>query len=226
MVNSQQRDEKIEEFRQLNKAAFDTARQARIDNMPAEILEFWQKPESEMTFQQQQLMPSILKGLVPDLAALAKTSDKSVRLEAVNIADQVKELNKRIQKTIGYRTQINYVYWKTLAQAEQEERTVNARRLIYEAEQANDNAELDKAIELYEQAFVIWAEIFDDYPLLTIDDTAEDLSLLLKIVMVPVRRMTTFLILQNRRRTSQIFARVQHMCCLSNTLDVEPLMSK
>ena len=181
-----QRDEKIEEFRQLNKAAFDAARQARIDNMPAEILEFWQKPESEMTFQQQQLMPSILKGLVPDLAALAKTSDKSVRLEAVNIADQVKELNKRIQKTIGYRTQINYPYWKTLAQAEQEERTVNARRLIYEAEQANDNAELDKAIELYEQAFVVWAEIFDDYPLLTIDDTAEDLFNSVRRYMVAI----------------------------------------
>ena len=181
-----QRDEKIEEFRQLNKAAFDAARQARIDNMPAEILEFWQKPESEMTFQQRQLMPSILKGLVPDLAALAKTSDKSVRLEAVNIADQVKELNKRIQKTIGYRTQINYPYWKTLAQAEQEERTVNARRLIYEAEQANDNAELDKAIELYEQAFVVWAEIFDDYPLLTIDDTAEDLFNSVRRYMVAI----------------------------------------
>jgi hypothetical protein len=181
-----QRDEKIEEFRQLNEAAFDAARQARIDNMPAEILEFWQKPESEMTLQQRQLMPSIMKGLVPNLAALAKTSDKSVRLESVNIADQVKELNKRIQKTIGYRTQINYPYWKTLAQAEQEERTVNARRLIYEAEQANDNAELDKAIELYEQAFVVWAEIFDDYPLLTIDDTAEDLFNSVRRYMVAI----------------------------------------
>ena len=181
-----QRDEKIEEFRQLDEAAFDAARQARIDNMPAEVLEFWQKPESEMTLQQRQLMPSIMKGLIPDLAALAKTSDKSIRLEAVNIADQVKELNKRIQKTIGYRTQINYPYWKTLAQAEQEERTVNARRLIYEAEKANDNAELDKAIELYEQAFVVWAEIFDDYPLLTIDDTAEDLFNSVRRYMVAI----------------------------------------
>jgi hypothetical protein len=181
-----QRDEKIEEFRQLNQEAFAAAKQARIDNMPAEILEYWQKPESELTPEQRELMPSILKGLVPDLAALAKTSDQSIRLESVNIAGQVADLNRRIQKTIGYRTQINYAYWKTLAQAEQEERTVTARRLIYEAEQANDNAELDKAIDLYEQAFVVWAEIFDDYPLLTIDDTAEDLFESVRRYMVAI----------------------------------------
>ena len=181
-----QRDEKIEEFRQLNEEAFAAARQARIDKMPAEILEFWQKPDSELTQQQRQLMPSIIKGLVPNLISLAKTSDDSVRLESVNIAGQVQDLNNRIQKTIGYRTQINYPYWKTLTQAEQEERTVNARRLIYEAEQANDNAELDQAIELYEQAFVLWAEIFDDYPLLTIDDTAEDLFTSVRRYMVAI----------------------------------------
>ena len=181
-----QREEKIEEFRLLNEEAFATARQALIDSMPSEILEFWQKPESELTFQQKQLMPSILKGLVPDLTALAKTSDKSVRLDSVNLAAQVKDLNERILKTTGYRTQINYPYWKTLAQAEQEERTVKARRLIYEAEQANDNAELDKAIELYEQAFAVWAEIFDDYPLLTIDDTAEDLFESVRRYMVAI----------------------------------------
>ena len=181
-----QRDEKIEEFRQLNEKAFAAARQARIDTLPAEIAEYWQKPESEMTPEQRQLMPSILKGLIPDLTALAKTSDESVRLESVNIAGQVRDLNARIQKTIGYRTQINYSYWKTLAQAEQEERTVTARRLIYEAERANNNAELDKAIELYEQAFVVWAEIFDDYPLLTIDDTAEDLFNSVRRYMVAI----------------------------------------
>lgn len=181
-----QRDEKIEEFRLLNEQAFADARQARIDSLPAAMKEYWQKPESELTPEQRQLMPSILKGLVPDLAALAKTSDESVRLESVNIAGQVRDLNERIQKTIGYRTQINYPYWKTLAQAEQEERTVTARRLIYEAEQANKNAELDKAIELYEKAFVVWADIFDDYPLLTIDDTAEDLFNSVRRYMVAI----------------------------------------
>jgi hypothetical protein len=121
------------------------------------------------------LLPTVEKGLIPDVSSIAKKSDPSVRLEAVNLVGEMQDLEERIQKTEGYRTQINYPYWKALAQAEQEERTVRARRLVYEAEQANDAAELDKAIKLYEEAFVIWAQIFDDYPLLTIDDTAEDL---------------------------------------------------
>jgi len=181
-----QKAEKIEQFRQLNSEAYDAARQAKIDSMPEEILEYWQKPESELTLEQRQLLPAIQAGLIPDLTELARTSDPSVRLESVNLAGDVRDLNERIQKTIGYRTQINYQYWKTLAQAEQEQRTVEARRLIYEAEQANDNAELDTAIELYEQAFVVWADIFDDYPLLTIDDSAEDLFESVRRYMVAI----------------------------------------
>jgi hypothetical protein len=93
----------------------------------------------------------------------------------VNLIDEIANLNERILKTSGYRTQINYPYWEALALAEQEERTVEARRLIYEAEKANAAAELDESIRLYEEAFAIWEKIFDDYPLLTLDDTAEDL---------------------------------------------------
>ena len=185
-VLEEQLEEKRMRFRELTKELYDAERQRRVDNLPADIKEFWQKPEEEMTRTQRGLMPSIMESLIPNLEELAKQSDPSVRLEAVNLVGEVDDLKERIQKTKGYRTQINYPYWKALAQAEQEERTVRARRLIYEAEQANANAELDKAIELYEEAFGIWADIFDSYPLLTIDDTAEDLYDSIKRYMVAI----------------------------------------
>ena len=170
-----QKEEKIAAFRELNQEAYDAARQELIDSLPPATAAFWQKPEEELTLVEKQLLPKVLDSLIPNLEQLAKTSDPSVRLESVNLAGDVQDLDERILKTDGYRTQINYPYWKTLTQAEQEERTVRARRLIYEAEEANDNAELDSAIQLYEEAFAVWAEIFDDYPILTIDDTADDL---------------------------------------------------
>ena len=121
-------------------------------------------------------MPSILEGLVPNLQQIAKlAADDATRLASVNLIDEISDLDERIIKTKGHRTQINYPYWEALALAEQEERTVEARRLIYEAEKANAAAELDESIQLYEEAFAIWEKIFDDYPLLTLDDTAEDL---------------------------------------------------
>ncbi len=131
-------------------------------------------------------MKSIERRLVPDLASVAKEADDSVRLRAISLIGEMADLDDRINKTEGYRTQINYEYWQTLALAEQEERTVTARRLIYEAEEANAQAELDKAIKLYEQAFAIWAEIFDDYPILTIDDSAEDLFDSIRRYMVAI----------------------------------------
>ena len=97
------------------------------------------------------------------------------RLKAVALATEIEDLGDRIQKTDGHRIQINYVYWKTLAQAEKEDRTVTARRKIYDAEAAYKRADLDRAIELYEEGFDLWAQIFEDYPVLTTDETAIDL---------------------------------------------------
>ncbi len=181
-----EKEAKLARFRELNKELYDAERQKLIDAMPLEIKEWWVKPESELTYEQRSLLPSVNEGLIPELSSIAKRSDPSVRLEAVNLIDELADLDERIRKTEGYRTQINYPYWEALAEAEQEERTVSARRLIYEAEQANDAAELDKAIELYEKAFAIWAEIFDDYPLLVLDDTAEDLFESVKRYMVAI----------------------------------------
>ncbi len=181
-----QQQERIEQFRALDPELYDAARQQRLEVISDHLREVWEKPESELDRFEKALKPKIADDLVPDLGALAKKMDPAVRLQAVNLIGEIQDLQERYQKTEGYRTQINYVYWKTLAQAEEEERTVKARRLLYEAEQANNDAELDKAIELYEQAFAVWAEVFDDYPLLTIDDTAEDLFDAVRRYMVAI----------------------------------------
>lgn len=181
-----QREERLEEFRGMTKEIYDEERQKLYDKLPIRIKGILNAEESELTRSERDLLPSIRKGLIPDLPSIAKRSKPEVRLQAVSLVGQIEDLDARIQKTEGYRTQINYPYWKALAQAEQEERTVNARRLIYEAEKANDDAELDKAIELYEEAFAIWEQIFDDYPILTIDDTAEDLFDSIRRYMVAI----------------------------------------
>ena len=125
-----QKQDKIARFRELNQEVYDAERQKLIDAMSPDIREYWQKPESELTYEQQALLPSIKKGLIPDFVKIAKQSDPAVRLEAVNLIDEMADLDERILKTEGYRTQINYPYWEALSEAEQEERTVKARRLI------------------------------------------------------------------------------------------------
>jgi len=168
-------DEVQQEFRALTADVYADERQRRIEQFPAEDQEILRASIDDLTEAERTKRIKLEASMVPTKQEILRKADPAIRLRAVNLLGQWQDLNERYAKTDGYRSQINYPYWQMLAQAEQEERTVRARRLVYEAEQANRQAELDKAIDLYEQAFEIWAEIFDDYPILTVDDTAEDL---------------------------------------------------
>ena len=170
-----QRDDKISQLRELAAETYDSMQAGAIKALPDYMRTAWEKSPDERNADEKALIPVVSQRIEPNLDQVAKSSDPSVRLKAVELVDEIKDLSERILKTDGYRNQINYAYWESVGQAEQEERTVRARRMIYEAEKANADAELDKAIDLYEQAFAIWAEVFDDYPILTLDDSATDL---------------------------------------------------
>ncbi|KAA1261674.1 hypothetical protein LF1_42290 [Rubripirellula obstinata] len=171
----QRREEKLEEFGKLTGDVFDQFMEERIATYPPKRQAILRKKAADQSQSERELVKNFFTGLNNGLESIARNSDPSVRLRAVQLIGELNDLDERFRKTDGYRTQINYAYWKALANAEQETRTVRARKLIYDAELANEEAELDKAIELYEEAFGVWQEIFDDYPILTIDDSAEDL---------------------------------------------------
>lgn len=170
-----QREGVIEKFRELGGQVYEDMRQEKVEALPIDYRNVYEKAPEERTQAGKDAMPNIMLMIEPDLEQLAQRLPAEKQLSAAQLLEEIEDLNARIQKTDGYRKQINYVYWESLAMAEQEERTVNARKLIYDAEKANREAEVDLAIKLYLDAFEIWAKIFDDYPVLTIDDSAEDL---------------------------------------------------
>ncbi|MEM6366111.1 MAG: IRE (iron responsive element), partial [Planctomycetota bacterium] len=146
-----------------------------ISRLQPNQIEAVRTPVDQRSSEQMEIAEGAQQYLLMNFTDIARKVENENRLEAIQIAGEIEDVLERIIKTSGYRKQINYTYWKTLAEAEQEERTVLARRYVYEAEQANEDAELDTAIDLYEKAFEVWAEIFDDYPILVIDDSAQDL---------------------------------------------------
>lgn len=171
----EEREEKIEEFRSLAPQVYDSAYQTRRDNLDDQAVGFLEADPADLSYVNRELVKNILKRLVPNLNDLVDQLPTKNRLRAVDLIDEIDDLEERINKTRNYGEQVNYTYWKSLAQAEQEERTVRARRLVFDAEEANAKADPFKAKKLYEEAFELWAQIFDDYPVLTVDDTAEDL---------------------------------------------------
>ncbi|PHQ34711.1 IRE (iron responsive element) [Rhodopirellula bahusiensis] len=170
-----QREDKIDTLEEVAGDAYLKARAKAIEKLDPVQRDALSTPEGERTKSQESIASKAEDSISVDYDSVARATKQSMQLQALQLVEDIKDLDERILKTEGYRKQINYPYWDTLALAEQEERTVRARRLIYEAEKANADAELEKAIGLYEEAFDVWAEIFDDYPILVIDDTAQDL---------------------------------------------------
>ena len=169
------RDELREQFIEVTGEAYEIEKRNLIDSLPPDLKDSYNRPEEERTEAGKKAIASLDALLVPKFPSIAKAADKGSRLRAKNLLTQISDLTERIKKTSGYRTQINFEYWRTLAIAEAEKRTIDARKLVFDAEEAASKAELEKALKLYDEAFEEWAKIFDDYPVLTLDDTAEDL---------------------------------------------------
>lgn len=172
---TQRRDDKFEEFMSLAGETLQQVEEELRQSLTAAEREAIETPVVDRSETQHSLAHTAQSRLTPSLDNVARRAPEAVRLRAIQLAAELRDLEARITKTRGHREQINYVYWKTLAQAEQEDRTVQARRLLFEAEQANADADLDLAIDKYEQAFALWAEVFDAYPILVMDDISDDL---------------------------------------------------
>ena len=183
---SNRRRELLREFRDLSGDVYMEALSKKLGVSIDEILAVEAKDASDRSEQEQKTVDYAAGKVVPDLVTVAKASEPKARLKAVQLASEFTLLEDRYRKTEGYRTQVNYAYWEALAFAEQEERTVKARRLVFEARKANADGEIDKAIVIYEEAFALWKEIFDDYPILMIDDVAENLMRSIRRYMIAI----------------------------------------
>jgi len=171
----QRRDDALASFMEI---AGETLRQEEKDmreGLSPEEKEALETPDEDRTEKQTRLVSELFYRLQPKLSSVAKKAPEAVRLRAIELAAELADLDARLTKTEGYRNQVNYDYWQTLAKAEQEDRTVQARRLLFEAEQANADAQVDLAISKYEESFELWAQIFDAYPILLFDEVSDDL---------------------------------------------------
>ncbi len=215
-----ERQEALDELLEIAGETREQERQILLDSLNDAERLAWETPPAERTEAQTNLAYQLTYRLEPSLASVARKAPAPVRLRAIELAAAIEDLDARIQKTEGHRNQINYEYWLTLTLAEQEERTVEARRLLFEAEQANAAADLDLAIRKYEEAFALWAEVFDDYPVLTLDEVSDDL-------MKSIRRYTIAMdqetfpddfpllqfveLMQNEYRSSEEYERLRNL---------------
>jgi len=164
-----------QDFDELTENVRQRLREERYAQLSDEQQAALEIPEAERNEDQYLLAYEAERLIKPSTVDVTAAVPPEKKLETIRRAGQIREVERRLEKTEGYRSQINYEYWKTRCIAEQDKQMVLARRLVHDAEAANDRAELDKAIELYEQSWEAWAEVFDQYPLLVVDAASDEL---------------------------------------------------
>ncbi len=102
------------------------------------------------------------------------SADKQVK--GFQIAEKIRIAKEYIQHVEIYRNQINYAYWKSRCDAEQEDSAITARTNMYAANELLDKGELDAALKKYDTAWNAWNDLFNKFPSMMIDDAADEVT--------------------------------------------------
>jgi len=147
----------------------------RLALLTAEERQAIDTPEKDRTQEQTQIAQRVVAGLFPSYTEIARAMPPDQRLAALDLADRLARAEEEVMQVEAYRDQINYTYWEIRCAGEQDDDMIDARRLMYDAEQALKQANLDEAIKLFDQSWLKWAAIFKKYPILMVDVASEDL---------------------------------------------------
>ena len=107
---------------------------------------------------------------------VARTVKGADRVRAFQLTDQLEAEAKLLQYINIYRGIVNFDYWRQRCEAEREQRMLDARKAVFDADRqlelGQNFAEIQK---LYEDAWKAFAAIFADYPDLMANPETEDL---------------------------------------------------
>ena len=150
---------------------------AKRSTLPEEMQSALSKPDKERTMMDWGNVEMSKKLLIvlPQEMVAHSGFPKAHRVKARAIAQQASDLELQADRIERYRSIVNYEYWKTRCDVEQLETTLRARRLVHEGEELLDATKLEEARTAFEEAFVIWGDIYKQYPNLMGDVTSEDI---------------------------------------------------
>lgn len=160
------------EFHQFCGEGYTKALQARRDQLTPEQIAALDKSQESLSPVELRLAESARLMLKIPVSELLLDIPEEKKVKALEMAGQLNLLATRIDHIGRYRDQVNYPYWEARCVAEQDDAALAARTNIYEAAKLMDLGKLKEALDSYDQAWVQWANLFNHYPAVMIDDTA------------------------------------------------------
>lgn len=174
--STQVKNEKIAKLPESTQKALDTPEEDRTEEQIQEI----KSVQNSLNVSRLEIvkhMQDKANALKKDQADSAEGNELAqAALEASREANRLGEMEFLKGVIDRQKDIVAFNYWQTRALSESTDRTVEARRLVYEAHEAYKDANLVKARELYEQAWDKWIAIYEDYPVLRDDASADVLS--------------------------------------------------
>ncbi|QDV69178.1 hypothetical protein Poly24_28930 [Rosistilla carotiformis] len=163
------------QFDELTGNRREEIRKQRFGELSQEVQDAFNTPDEEKTPEQYRMVFENTAKLAASMKEVALELEKSKQLTGLRLAEEYATADRYAKKVEAYRRQTNYPYWEGRCIAEQDDRTIDARRFVMEANELLDEAELDQAIEKFDLAWAAWASVYEDHPLLVSDESAMDL---------------------------------------------------
>jgi hypothetical protein len=142
----------------------------RLDDATKALLK---KPEAEQTPEEREKIFATNQSLKPSYQQIVAECPKEVQAALLQNVTELSQREERLRITEIYRSNVNYSYWADRATAEQKNYTVDARRLLFEADKMIDLGDVKGALENYDKAWALWDEAFRRYPILIEEEVGD-----------------------------------------------------
>lgn len=176
----EQVNEDIEQMRQrledLAPGVREQIRQEKIAQLEPELRAAVELTEEELTEENYRQYSEATARTSVSHREVAERAPEADRAAAIRLAERLGNQELMSSRISHYRSIVNYEYWGIRCEAEQTKTAVDAREFLYKAKQAHDAADLETARSLYEASWQQWRKIYDQFPRLMDDITAEDLT--------------------------------------------------
>jgi hypothetical protein len=152
----------------------ETIHAERVAGLAAEQRELLDVPAEQRSTEQNDQMSEInarLKIRPIEIADRITGENRAAALKAAEEVMRAEEISSAIDIERGI---VNFPYWRMRCQLEPRDDTLQARKLVYDADQEFLQGHLVKSGELYEQGWQKWAGVLNDFPKLLNESTAID----------------------------------------------------
>jgi hypothetical protein len=145
----------------------------RLDRLDEATKALLKKTEEEQTPDDREKIFTTKQSLKPSYQQVVAECPKEVQASLLQIVTDLSQREERLRITEIYRSNVNYGYWADRATAEQKNYTVDARRLLFEADRMIDLGDVKGALDNYDKAWALWDEAFRRYPILIEEEVGD-----------------------------------------------------